>query len=552
MPADRSSALRSFLIVACAALLAVSAAGLGSRPAFAEGNADAPARLLLVRIDGPLDNAFVTRLRERITRRLDDEPGFAAVALLFSANAVSGDLGPSQQFAAYLFDEVRNRALTIAWLPRAERPLGATIGPIMACQEIALGRDAVLSALADDPADDPVPRFDESFETQLTRHARHFLRPTLLGEALVDRDHDAIFRVVLRGESERRTLWDDDGRRLDFLTRRDFEALDDRVRNFDVVGTPDVICPAKRALKVPQEKLEEWRIGRYPAAESPPELLIGLLDVNGIAVDTEHVIDLEGGSLARSSSAAQGLIDFLNQPVVRIVLILGGCLGLLLELKAPGTFLPGLAGLFSFLVLFVSSLFPVSNALEGTASIFEVVLFFIGIGLIAVEFFLLPGVAVFALAGGGLALFSLIVAMVPPHVTPGVPQHLTPQEAIGVLVTGFGVGALGFAFLLRYLPRSRWGRGGIVNDATISGVPDADSTIAAQLRAAGLLGKRGRSITPLRPAGKVVLDEGTEIDVVAESGYVDRGEVVEVTKASSMRIEVRHVRPPSASPEAAS
>jgi len=486
----------------------------------------------------------VTNLREDVGKRLEADPHFRAIVFRFDASAVTKELGPAQELSAYIFDELRNRAITIAWVPEATRPLGAAIGPIFACQEIALGRDAVLAALADDPADDPVA-FDDSFRRQIERHATHYLRPSILASALVSRDHDAILKIILRPESERRTRWEQNGRTVDFLTRRDLEQLDHQVRNLDVIGSPEEICPRGRALKVPAEKLREWEVGDYPPASGSSELLIGLLEVNGVSVDPSRVVDLSGGSVAGGgggSTFGQAVVDFLNRPVLRILLILAGCLGVLIELKMPGTAIPGICGLLAFIVLFVSSLFPVSGAAEPTATIFEVILFFLGLGLIAVEFFLMPGVGLFAVAGGALALFSLIVAMVPPHVTPGVPQHLTPQEAIGVLIVGFGIGALGFAWLLRYLPKSRWGRGGIVNDATIGGVPDADSAIEAQLLSQELIGKRGKTVTPLRPAGKVLLESGREIDVVAEGGYVDRGETVEVARATSMRIEVRHIR----------
>jgi Membrane-bound serine protease (ClpP class) len=53
-----------------------------------------------------------------------------------------------------------------------------------------------------------------------------------------------------------------------------------------------------------------------------------------------------------------------------------------------------------------------------------------------------------------------------------------------------------------------------------------------------LLGKEGVTQTPLRPAGKAVVD-GRRIDVVAESGFVDAGEAVSVVLVDGTRVVVR-------------
>ena len=55
-----------------------------------------------------------------------------------------------------------------------------------------------------------------------------------------------------------------------------------------------------------------------------------------------------------------------------------------------------------------------------------------------------------------------------------------------------------------------------------------------------LIGKQGKSITPLRPSGTVVLD-GERLDVVTEGNYVDGGKTVEVVKVEGSRIVVREI-----------
>ncbi|MFZ2330491.1 MAG: NfeD family protein, partial [Atribacterota bacterium] len=53
-----------------------------------------------------------------------------------------------------------------------------------------------------------------------------------------------------------------------------------------------------------------------------------------------------------------------------------------------------------------------------------------------------------------------------------------------------------------------------------------------------LLGKEGKTVTPLRPSGTVEID-GKRYDTISESGYIDSGEMVEVGKVEGYRIVVR-------------
>jgi membrane-bound serine protease (ClpP class) len=51
-------------------------------------------------------------------------------------------------------------------------------------------------------------------------------------------------------------------------------------------------------------------------------------------------------------------------------------------------------------------------------------------------------------------------------------------------------------------------------------------------------GREGEAVTPLRPAGKALID-GRRLDVVAESEFIEQGEPVEIVSQDGMRIVVR-------------
>ena len=56
-----------------------------------------------------------------------------------------------------------------------------------------------------------------------------------------------------------------------------------------------------------------------------------------------------------------------------------------------------------------------------------------------------------------------------------------------------------------------------------------------------LIGMLGKSMTPLRPSGTIML-VGERIDAVTEGGYIDAGKVVKIIKVEGSRIVVREAK----------
>ena len=90
-----------------------------------------------------------------------------------------------------------------------------------------------------------------------------------------------------------------------------------------------------------------------------------------------------------------------------------------------------------------------------------------------------------------------------------------------------------FLSLLKFLPQARW-MGGIVLDARQD---HAVGFHADSHEGEPLLGRVGRSLTDLRPAGIVEL-EGRRLDVVTAGGYIERGVLVKVIEIKGNRVVV--------------
>jgi len=151
------------------------------------------------------------------------------------------------------------------------------------------------------------------------------------------------------------------------------------------------------------------------------------------------------------------------------------------------------------------------------------VLFFLGLFLLIVEFFLVPG---FALPGkaGILLVLGACVASIHEY------GPLVGAIASAVmLLTGGTVSVMG----LKMLPNTRAGKL-LILDRTLedSALPEREH---ANLRIA--VGSKGVALSDLRPAGNVRL-EGEDYEVTCE-GFARAGERVVVVRVQSDRIVVR-------------
>jgi membrane-bound ClpP family serine protease len=225
--------------------------------------------------------------------------------------------------------------------------------------------------------------------------------------------------------------------------------------------------------------------------------------------------------------------DFLRQPMSSIVLVMLGIACLILELKIPGVGLPGILSAVCFILFFWAYWHMAFFWLA-------VLLFVLGLVLIALELFAMPGVVVLGVSGVVLLLAGLGLATMERW-----PQTEYEWETTALTLGRFGlslVGAIGVAIVAaRYLPNIPYANRLVL-------VPPADrshepSDAAAQVEAArrsGLLGAIGVAATALRPAGMVRFGDEF-IDVVSESSYVEPGLRVQVIEIEGNRIVVKEV-----------
>jgi membrane-bound serine protease (ClpP class) len=237
-------------------------------------------------------------------------------------------------------------------------------------------------------------------------------------------------------------------------------------------------------------------------------------------------LGLEGAELRRATpNWAENVVRFLTNPLVSSLLITIGMLGILIEIRTPGFGVPGGLGITSL------ALFFWGHWLVQLAGWEELLLAAAGVFLLVLELLVIPGFGIAGALGIAALLASLVLSLLGPGNTGMFILAATGRVALALL---FALAAS--LILLRFLPRLPFGRRLILQ----RGLAAAQGYTSAPEHDLSLLGKKGRTWSPLRPAGIADI-EGERVDVVSDGELIEAGQSVEVTRVDGNRIVVRRL-----------
>lgn len=277
--------------------------------------------------------------------------------------------------------------------------------------------------------------------------------------------------------------------------------------------------------------------GQVLTLSSEEALRFGVADA--LAESEDEALALVGlsaeGEVFHSASRVERILRFFGSPVIQSILMLMMMSGLYFELQSPGV---GFAGAMAVIG---AALFFAPNYMIGLVESWEIVLFVLGVVLVLVEIFVIPGFGVAGVLGSGLMIFSLGTALI-GNVGLDFPSGGAITQALATLAATLVLGVVLIASMGRYLPSS-----GPMNRLVLAGdlgsaegytSADTDDTLLAAV---------GIALTDLRPAGTAEIDE-RRVDVVTAGDYIEAGAAVEVMQVRGSRVEVRRVREPAGPP----
>ncbi len=219
-------------------------------------------------------------------------------------------------------------------------------------------------------------------------------------------------------------------------------------------------------------------------------------------------------------TAMDNILGFLMSSVFQGILIMLIIGGIYFELQTPGIGFP-LAVSVTAALLYFAPLY-----LEGMAANWEILVFIIGLILIGIEIFVIPG---FGLAGISGIVF--VVAGLTLSLLENVDFNFDGVETGGVgkalMTVILGVG-FGFALVL-YLS-SRIGSKGIFrNIALNTNLENSEGYVGVELKLKDLVGQEGIAQSDLRPSGKIKIN-GQLLDAVSEGGFIAAATPVKVIR----------------------
>lgn len=286
----------------------------------------------------------------------------------------------------------------------------------------------------------------------------------------------------------------------------------------------------------------------------------GIAD-NRLALLSE--LGLENAEVIETSPGwAEQIVRFLTEPVLASLLFSGGFLLIIADVMSGGIGL--LAGAGALMI----GLFFWGHFIAGLAGWEGVLLVLLGLALIGVEVFVIPGFGIFGIAG----IVSFLGGLYLSVRGQGIVTEDDVNRALGTVAGGFVMMVIGTILILFLLPKATRFQSLVLTagvdipappverrkrdfrrlfgffrspEPEIPGSPQArregqfiPANLSREEERPSLTGLRGTALSDLRPGGIATI-QGQRVDVVTEGDYIAAGEPIVVVLDERYRRVVR-------------
>jgi len=478
------------------------------------------ASVWVIPIKGDIEPAISAFIRRASQNALAE----GASTIIYEIDTFGGRVDTALQISSFIGSLKNIR--TIAWIRSGPESMGVSwsAGALIAlsCQDIVMSTGTSIGAAApvtigpDGQMEPTGEKTVSAVRSQMAALAEKNKHPVLLALAMVDQDLE-VWYVQINGENR-------------LVNSVELESLEKNSAN--KVVRKNLVSGKGKLLSLTAGDAQKYGLARAIADDSSE--LIQKLEITG------EITELK-------PNTADQIVSVLTSGAVQSLLILLGLVMLFLEINSPGFGIPGVVAIISFVTVFGL------NALLGTVGSLELILFLIGVALLAVEIFIIPGFGITGISGLVLIGFSLVFSR-QDFIIPSLPWQ---WEIFGRNVIFVSIGIIlaiaAIAVIALMGPRLK-----IFDRLTLktkiegtAGGPDPEHAGTSVLEAAramseaeenygDLLGKKGTSVSTLRPSGKAEFD-GKIYVVEADGSFIEPKKTVEVIRVRGNRIIVRSV-----------
>ena len=523
----------------------------------------------LLTVSGPIDRITLRSLERRVALARAE----GAEAVVLEINTPGGALDATLDICHLIKTDAPGN--TVAWI----RPQAYSAGTIiaLACREIVTAPGAVFGDAAPISPFRPIPLTERAkLESPILHEVIDSARRNHYDENLVQAFISVgvelwLIEDVSTGErifvdrNEYKVAFGDEGEPPDQFTRvapPDHVQRGPRVKPWfqglipvdpQPPGTaPDpaelrMLIELEQDLPPSRRRLEEADRGRFTlikqAIANDRLLVVGPAEALDYGLASRLIADEEqlkayfGAQTLRryDRTWSEFLVRFLTHPAVRVVLLVIFVICLLIELAAPGMGAFGLTAAVALLIVIGAPW------LTGMAQWWEIALIIAGLGLFALELFVVPGFGLAGVAGAGCVLVGLVGTFITADIRSPAGQRELLQ-GLGVTCTAvFAAGVVCWLLFRQIDTIPVLGQFILKSQlASSDDEPAAQSGLLDALRGSQRPlepGDKGMVQTDLRPAGRANFG-GRPVEVTSVTGYIDKGAPVRVVSVGRFVIEV--------------
>ncbi len=219
------------------------------------------------------------------------------------------------------------------------------------------------------------------------------------------------------------------------------------------------------------------------------------------------------------------LMSILVHPVTTSILLTLGMLGMIMEFWTSGW---GVAGTIGILAL---SLFFYGQIVGRDASLASLVLFIVGLGLLAVELFVIPGFGIVGVAGAVGILLSFVSAMGVDFFNLSATIDRLADASIVIIISIVAVIIISVLFFKSI--RKTKGLSGIILTDKIEATSHAKEH-------GNLVNREGVALTILRPSGRGQFDD-ISCDVITNGECIEKGDKIKAIKNEKGNVVVKKI-----------
>ena len=279
----------------------------------------------------------------------------------------------------------------------------------------------------------------------------------------------------------------------------------------DKIVIPDIIESGKTLTLTAQEAL---RLGYCDGiADTKEEVITKYLGYNNYKLEEYK------------PTFYDNMKGFLTNPAFQAFLIMIIVAGIYFELQSPGIGFPSIAAITAAFLYFI----PLY--MDGLVQNWELVVFILGIILVLLEIFVIPGFGIAGIVGIAFLGTGLVFALLDNDWF-SFKQVETPDISRSVLTVFSGM-LLSFISIL-YLS-SRIGEKGMFRKVAL--VADLETSGSVDRNDFNIVGQTGEAMTDLRPSGKVIINNEV-YDAISKQGFIEIGSSVTVVKFENMQLYV--------------